>query len=282
MAIFNSPHPLLDNVRGNFEYNTFNCELAECKVENGIYHFYLTAEIDEENILDLIEQGDVSFAVKIESPPFFVKTWKANKDNPLGIKIEISYETVSADLYFELTPLIVSNKEIVYKNVNANPPMNEYNFNLSAHQIIGSHPTLKLSFERGYRKIVSGPLIKVVKLKPPLLPKAGTMDINLNDDDHIHVQISELNYERFRQLNSVEPKLLDALITLPVLQYTLSELLYGDSAELRDKRWAKILDEEYHVFDMKTQDDVLRKCDEMLNSAIPAFVDYFDRKYLDK
>jgi hypothetical protein len=125
-----------------------------------------------------------------------------------------------------------------------------------------------------------GPLIKVVKLNSQMQPKSGTMDINLNDDDYIQVMISEANYEKFRSLNKEEPKLLDALITLPVLQYTLSELLY--SPDLNDKSWAKILDEEYHVFDMKTQEDVLGKCDEILKSAIPSFIEYFERKYLDK
>jgi hypothetical protein len=280
MAIFNSPHPLLDNFRGNFKHHTFNCELAKCSVEDGVYHFHLTAEIDEENILDLIENGDASFAVKVENQPYFVKSWKADRGTPFEIKIEIPYESVSADLEFDFSPVIVTNKAFTYRNSNANPPMHEYNFNLSAHQIIGSHPSLKLSFERGYRKMAAGPLIKVVKLKSPLQPKAGTMDINLNDEDYIHVQISEANYERFRALNREEPKLLDALITLPVLQYALSELLY--SSDLHEKGWAKILDEEYHVFEMKSQEDVLRKCDEMLKSAIPSFVDYFDRKYLDK
>lgn len=280
MAIFNSPHPLLDNLKGNFKFHTFNCEMSMCSVEDEVYKFLLKAEIDEENILELIENGDASFAVKVENQPYFVKSWKADSHTPFEIKIEIPYDSVSADFEFEFSPLIVSNKALTYRNSNANPPMDEYDFILSAHQIIGSHPTLKLIFERSYRKMAAGPLIKLVKLKSPQQPKSGTMDINLNDDDYILVQISEANYDKFIAMNKKEAKLLDALITLPVLQYVLSEVLH--STDLHEKGWAKKLDEEYHVFEMKSQVDVLSKCDEILKSAIPSFVDYFDRKYIEK
>jgi hypothetical protein len=81
-------------------------------------------------------------------------------------------------------------------------------------------------------------------------------------------------------MNRKEPKLLDTLITLPVLQYALSELIYD--LELREKSWAKMLDEEFELFpDMINQELVLLKCDEILKSSIPSFMDYFNRKYLD-
>ena len=280
MAIFNNPYPLLDNVLGNFKDNNFNVELAECSVENGIYKFHLKADIDEENILELINSGKASFAVKIENKPFYVESYKANPETPFEIKVDIEYGSISSDFSFGITPIIVTNTPILYENSNADSPMCEYSFNLSNHQIIGSHSSLKLSFERGFRKIISGPLIKLVKLVPPNKPRAGSMDINLNDEDYIQVKISELNFNKFIALNRKEPKLLDALVTLPVLQYTLSELIMNP--DLRDKGWAKLLNDEYSLYDELTdQESVLVKCDEILKSAIPSFVDYFDKKYLE-
>jgi hypothetical protein len=280
MAIFNSPHPLLDNSSGNFKGFYFNVELSDCKVEDGIYIFHLKAQIDEDNILSLIDKGLVAFAVKIENKPYFVKSYKADQKNPFDIVVEIPYESISSEFNFEIKPLLVTNSAFVYQNSNADAPMCDYNFNLSAYQIIGSHSTLKLSFERGYRKITSGPLIKIVKLNPPNKPKAGTMDIKLNEDDFIQVCVSDSNYTKFIAMNTREPKLLDSLITLPVLQYALSELLVDE--ELREKSWAKMLDEEFDLFpDMNNQESVLMKCDEILKSSILSFMDYFDRKYLD-
>lgn len=279
MAIFNNPHPLLDNTRGNFKDNNFNVELAECSVENGIYMFLIKAYVDEENILGLINSGKASFAVKIENKPFYVESYKANSETPFEIKVDIEYGSISSDFSFEITPIIVTNTQLVYENSNADSPMCEYSFNLSNHQIIGSHSSLKLSFERGFRKIASGPLIKLVKLVPPNKLRAGTMDINLNDEDYIQVIISELNFNKFIALNRKEPKLLDALVTLPVLQYTLSELLMN--SDLRDKGWAKLLNDEYSLDELTDQASVFVKCDEILKSAIPSFVDYFDKKYLE-
>ena len=117
-----------------------------------------------------------------------------------------------------------------------------------------------------------------MKLTPPNKPVAGTMDISLNDDDCIQVRLSEETYNKFISLNRKEPKLLDALITFPVLQHTLSELLMN--VELRDKAWAKLLDEEYNIFDLTSQEDILKKCDQILKRSIPSFIDYFDNKYL--
>lgn len=280
MAIFNSPHPLLDNSSGNFKDFHFNVELSECKIEAGVYKFHLKAEIDEDNILGLISSGEVAFAVKIENKPYYVKSFKADKTTPFEIFIDIPYESISSEFSFDIKPILVTNSEISYQNSNADFPMCDYSFNLSAHQIIGSHHALKLSFERGYKKITSGPLIKIVKLNLPNTPRAGTMDIKLNEDDFIQVCVSETNYNRFIAMNRKEPRLLDTLITLPVLQYALSELIYD--LELREKSWAKMLDEEFELFpDMINQEVVLLKCDEILKSSIPSFMDYFNRKYLD-
>ena len=278
MAIINNPHPLLDNEKGNFEDFHFDVEIIDCSITEGVYFFHFIAEIDEENIKKIIEDNIASFGVRIENKPFFIEVFKAELTSPYEIKVEIDFETVSSDFSFEISPLIITNSEFQYSNSNADSPICDYEFSLSANQIIGSHNPLKISFERGYRKISSGPLIKVVKLPPSIKPVAGTMDISLNDEDCIQVRLSEETYNKFITLNRKEPKLLDALITFPVLQHTLSELLMN--IELRDKSWAKLLDEEYNIFELTSQEAILKKCDQILKRSIPTFIDYFDNKYL--
>lgn len=278
MAIVNNPYPLLDNEKGSFDNNHFDVEIKECSVNDGVYHFQFNADINEEIIKNLIDQNAASFAVKVENKPFFFKIFKAELTNPYEITIDINFESVSSDFSFEFTPLILTNYEFEYININANSPMCNYTFQLDSNQIIGSHSSIKLSFERAYRKISSGPLIKVVKLPPRAKPNAGTMDIDLNDEYCIRVKLSEDTHNKFMILNRKEPKLLDALITFPVLQHTLSELLMNQ--DLREKSWAKLLDNEYDIFELKDQEGVLKKCDEILQRSIPSFIDYFENKYL--
>ncbi|MEY3965984.1 MAG: hypothetical protein RL263_1153 [Bacteroidota bacterium] len=278
MAIINNPHPLLDNNKGNFEDFHFEVEIIKCAVSEGLYQFHFKAEIDEENITNLIDDKKALFAVKIENKPYYCEVFKSHYENPYEVVVDIEFEKVSSDFSFEITPLILTSSAIEYNNPNADYPMCDYSFSLLANQIIGSHSPLKLSFERGYRKISSGPLIKVVKLAPPNKPYAGTMDISLNDDDCIQVRLSEETYNKFIALNRKEPKLLDALITLPVLQHTLSELLLNN--DLREKSWAKVLDEEYDIFELTNQEAILKKCDQILKRSIPNFIDYFENKYL--
>ncbi len=280
MAIVNNPYPLLDNEKGSFDNNHFDVEIKECSVNDGVYHFQFNADINEEIIKNLIDQNAASFAVKVENKPFFFKIFKAELTNPYEITIDINFESVSSDFSFEFTPLILTNYEFEYNNINANSPMCNYTFQLDSNQIIGSHSSIKLSFERAYRKISSGPLIKFVKLPPRAKPNAGTMDIDLNDEYCIRVKLSEDTHNKFMILNKNEPKLLDALITFPVLQHTLSELLMNQ--DLREKSWAKLLDNEYDIFELKDQEGVLKKCDEILQRSIPSFIDYFENKFSSK
>ena len=44
MAIFNNPHPLLDNEKGNFLDQEFNCELLESKIQDGLYSFQMLSD----------------------------------------------------------------------------------------------------------------------------------------------------------------------------------------------------------------------------------------------
>ena len=278
MPIFNNPYPLLDNEKGNFQYSSFDCELVESKIENGVYFFQFKAKLDDDVLTNLIDEGKVSFVVKVESKPYFLNYYRSSKDN-YEIEIELDYKDISSGFSFEFTPLLVSNVALDYKNENANSPMCDYTFNLTAHQVLGSCSAVKLGFKKAYRTIDSGPLFKIVRLAPPKKPEAGSMDVNLNDDDQIQVKIASDTYDRFIQVNNRDNKLLASLITLPVLQFALNELL--KDSQLQEKEWAKTLDDEFGIFNIQSQEDILKKCDEILNSSIPSYIKHYLKKYDD-
>lgn len=278
MPIFNNPYPLLDNEKGNFEDSSFDCELVESKIENGIYFFHFKADIEDDVLNNLIDEGIVSFAIKVESRPYFLDFFKADSNNKFEITVELDYKEVSSDFSFDFTPVLISNIAFKYRNENANPPLCEYDFDLNANQIVGSYSTVRLGFDRVYRTIDAGPLIRIVRLQPPKKPIAGTMDINLNDMDQIKVFLSDVTYEKFLEVNRRDPKLLDALVTLPVLQYALTALL-DKTSDLHELEWAKLLDADFQISEMNNQEDVLKKCDDILNSSIPSFINHYLKKY---
>jgi hypothetical protein len=272
MPIFNNPYPLLNNEKGNFQYSSFDCKLVESKLEKGIYFFQFKAELNDDVLSGLIDEGKVSFVVKVESKPYFLNYYRSSKDN-YEVEITLDYKEISSEFRFEFTPILISNVALDYKNENADFPLCDYTFNIKSHQVLGSTSTMTLRFETAYRTIDSGPLVVIRRLSAPEKPKAGSMDINLNDDDQIFVEISSDTFDRFSEVNRRDSKLLESLIALPVLQYTLNEL--KNDPQLLDKQWAKNLDDEFGVFSVQDQEGILKKCDEILKSPTLSYIKHY-------
>ena len=272
MPIFNNPYPLLNNEKGNFQYSSFDCKLVESKLEKGIYFFQFKAELNDDVLSGLIDEGKVSFVVKVESKPYFLNYYRSSKDN-YEVEITLDYKEISSEFRFEFTPILISNVALDYKNENADFPLCDYTFNIKSHQVLGSTSTMTLRFETAYRTIDSGPLVVIRRLSAPEKPKAGSMNINLNDDDQIFVEISSDTFDRFSEVNRRDSKLLESLIALPVLQYTLNEL--KNDPQLLDKQWAKNLDDEFGVFSVQDQEGILKKCDEILKSPTLSYIKHY-------
>tara|TARA_B100000674_G_C37877172_1_gene932532 strand:+ start:424 stop:1251 length:828 start_codon:yes stop_codon:yes gene_type:complete len=272
MPIFNNPYPLLNNEKGNFQYSSFDCKLVESKLEKGIYFFQFKAELNDDVLSGLIDEGKVSFVVKVESKPYFLNYYRSSKGN-YEVEITLDYKEISSEFRFEFTPMLISNVALDYKNQNADSPLCDYTFNIKSHQVLGSTSTMTLRFETAYRTIDSGPLVVIRRLSAPEKPKAGSMDINLNDDDQIFVEISSDTFDRFSEVNRRDSKLLESLIALPVLQYALNELM--NDSQLLDKQWAKNLDDEFGVFSVQDQEGILKKCDEILKSPTLSYIKHY-------
>ena len=70
---------------------------------------------------------------------------------------------------------------------------------------------------------------------------------------------------------------MEAILAQNVLQYSLTSL--KDDESLKEQSWAVYLDEQFDIFDIEDADDILEKCDEILNSPIISFFDHFKTKY---
>lgn len=276
MAILNNPFPVLDNYFGNFSNHQFSVECISSKVENGIYSFGFKSEINEPIILDLINSKKVSFCIQLDCKPFIRKIYKTNELSD-EVNFEINYEDIPANFYFEFTPLLITEIAFDYRNENADTPINNYTFKLQKNQIIGSHASLKISFETGYETFESAPLIKFIRLTPPEKPKNGSMDIRL-DLDYIKVSVSSEDFDLFTKINSLESKLLDTVLTFPILQYTLHEFI-NDKDSYLEKEWAQNLNNLFNIFDLNDSDEILSAIDSILKSPHSNFFDFYIKKY---
>ena len=279
MSIFNNPYPLLNNQIGNFSNYKFSVELSEnFRIENGIYNFNFQMEVDEPIINSLIENGDASFCIQTDSKPFYRKLFKSTL-NKKEVVIEINYEEIPSEFTFEFTPLIITEKSIKYHNDNADSPMNLYNFSLQKNQIIGSHPSIKISFDRGYQNYENANLIQFIKLPNSKKPINGTMDIKLDDHNFIKIYLSEEKFLLFKEINKQDPKILDAVLTFPILQYTLTEVLINRE-DYQDKGWANILNDEFDIFELNDTESIFKKIDEILQSPQINYFNYYLKKYI--
>lgn len=276
MAIFNHPFPLLDNLIGNFKESRFDCELIKDELINGKFHWEFEANITDSVLINLIKEGSVTFAVKVQCSPIFTKTFTA-KENKNKVEITVDYKEVPADFNFNFTPIIISLKEFDYKNENVEPPMNEYSFKVSKFQILGSHVSQRIKYDQGYKSFDTGPLVKLVRLPKGVKPSSGDFDIDLSQNFNVLVKVAEETFNALKELNITDSKVLDNLLLLPILQFIIQDL--NNSTNNRDREWAIRLDDEFDIFGLESTQDILKKCNDVKGETLLEFSNHFNTKY---
>lgn len=267
MALQNNPYPILKNSGGNFKENQseFNCIIENIEFSEEKYKIKIRASIENEDQLsNLLANGKIKFIVSVESKPFYRKTFVSGEINEV-IDIEIDFRELSSQFALQLTPKLITSDYLQYKNENADYPMNEYSFNLAPKQKLAEHDEIIIVFEKEYKLFDSGPLIHICKIDKN--PTNGLMDINLDNPYNIIIQVNQKSYEIIKNMNSIDPKILSTTLSVPVMYHTLSSIK-DDTDRFRESNWAKLLDEEFGIFDrLGDSNDVLKLCDKILNSS---------------
>jgi hypothetical protein len=277
MAIFNNPYPILSNSKGNFNdvEAEFNCEIEDIELADNMYKIYLKAEIINEPILQkMLEKGEIVFIVSVDSKPFYRKVFKADNNSVDLVTIEMDFQDFSSEFELELTPRLITEEEMNYKNENADSPMNNYFFNLSPKQKLAEHDKIKIVFPRGYKLFETGPLITISKLDSGKKTVNGAFDIKLDNSLNIIVHLEENNFNLIKQMNSVNLNVLSKSLSMSVIYHALSKIK-EDKDEFRGLDWAEALHEEYKVFDkLETSEDVLSMTDKILESPLIKMYDH--------
>ena len=276
MAIFNNPYPILSNINGNFNDldSEFNCIISNIEFSDNKYKFNIKAEVLNEPVIeDLLIKGDVEFVIRVNSKPFFRKTYKTT-DSYDTINFEIDYKELSSEFSFEISPQIITTKKIIYKNENADSPMDDYEFHLLPKQKVAEHNEIKIVFERGYKLFDTGPLISISKLKGREKPQHGAMDIDLGNNYNIIVHFSESNYDKIITMNRINPRVLSTTLGNQVIYHTLSAIK-DNPDNFKEIDWAVMLNDKFDVFNLETADEVLQMTDLILNSPLINLYEYY-------
>lgn len=276
MAIFNNPYPILSNSKGNFNDigAEFNCTIFNVEFSENNYKIELRAEVINEPVLnEMLIKGEIVFAVLVDCKPFYRKVFKSNV-SPDAVTIEIDYRDISSEFAFELTPKLITEIDLTYKNENADFPMCDYEFNLSASQKLAEHDKIEFVFDRAYKLFDAGPLITISRLPKGKIPQNGTMDINLDDPFNIIVSVSYKNYDIIKETNKVNQKLLSTSLSMNVIYHALSAIK-DEPDNFSGLDWAEALDKRYGVFDkLQSAVDVLKITDEILKSPLIDLYNY--------
>jgi hypothetical protein len=279
MAKTNNPFPVLSSVNGNFNSfgAEFSIELSNVEFSDGKYKFKIKGIITNEPVLqELWDNGKIELVVRVESNPFFRKSYKPSKQKDL-IEVEIDFKEVSSEFTFFVSSFLIVSEDFLYKNKNADFQMNGYQFKLLKNQKVAEMRKTKISFERAYKLFDTGPLIKINELKNGNTPKNGSMDINLSSYNII-VSFSKNNYSKLLKMQREDPKILAKSLGFPVIYHALSTIkdsLIGGSDEFRNFDWATALDAQFGIFEyLESSEDVLRKTDEVLNSPLIELYDH--------
>jgi hypothetical protein len=276
MAIFNNPYPILSNSKGNFNDigAEFNCTISNVEFSENNYKIELKAEIINEPVLQgMLLRGEIVFVVTVDCKPFYRKVFKSNS-SPDEVTIEIDYREISSEFAFELTPKLITEIELTYKNENADTPICDYEFNLSPSQKLAEHDKIEFVFDRAYKLFDAGPLIEIRKLPKGHRVQNGTMDINLDHQYNIIVSVSSENYDIIKETNKVNQKLLSTSLSMIVIYHALYAIK-DHPEDFSGIDWAEALDQRYGVFDkLQSAVDVLKITDEILKSPLIDLYNY--------
>jgi hypothetical protein len=281
MAIKRNPYPILENEHGDFESFKFDLKVIDAGIVDGVFSFHFMAEIDEPELLSLLNKGKIKLHVRAVSNPYFGHTFSSDNSQPDQVRFQIRYEDTPASFDFRFKGMLLAMESMNYQNKNADTPLNQFSFKINRYQIL-ARSYINISFDIGYKEHQSSAIIKLVKLRNGLKPSCGSYDINLTDQNQIIVTLAEDAFNKLMALNSGHQKILDSLITMPVLQYALADYL-KNSGDYEDglRGWFNILDDKYSLErDIKDMRDVLKKCNEILENPLIPFVDHFQKKYL--
>lgn len=256
MANKNYPHPVLSPFTDDYnqEKATFEINITE-RIEGANLHLLCSVKLTDENLLTLLEKGNVVFVVKLGSAATrYRDTFEFNE-----FEKTIIIPASNIEKKIELSTFIVAKAQINdFSSVTFHEDYEGVSFSVYPGDILaeGSDYILKLD-----KKI--DPLTKVPSIFTIIStsdPKAAPMDVRTNENQII-VVLNDENFEQYKYLKKIHNQfghlsaLTSAIFITPALVMILENIrhdiakLSGDSELIKEHiedleiqhRWFKVI-----------------------------------------
>ena len=227
------PYPVLTNDEGaaaDYDDSAFQCNLIfdDETQDNGDFSFEYTFLLSNDELEEIIDKGDASYAVDISCPDTL-------KREIINLESEGKYTLKASDLYgkVEFTPIIVIKGDVKgFTSVDLNEEFEGAKFNLSVGDIVAMDDTILKYFEYNNQSFDS--LVKT-RMSKDLAPFEYTVEPTQN---FIYITMGSDMHSLYKELNTSKIKaVLGMSIYKDVLFTAIEDLVNNDEAD--SQQWAR-------------------------------------------
>lgn len=247
------PYPVLTYFSDDYLNSSFSSGLKVNRKNDDII-FNLTANTDDEKLLELIEQDYAEFLFHIECPSTAYRTIIVSRAGEENVSIPESMLNHKVNVCF----FIVAKREIKnYKNKNFNEDYENIAFNIEKANILAIAKQFNIEIEKEKDDLVQMPSIFLI-LKKNSRNKSG-MEIDMLND-RIGISLYKTEYEQYSALSKgIFQPLLHSSIIFPTLIYVLENLKTSNLEDYEDYNWFKTIKKVLADMNIELNKDTLER-----------------------
>ena len=251
------PYPVIVEDGEYYEGSSFTSNILEYTNEGYNFRIKIEAKLKDDQLLEMIERGDVLYSHHIECPQTYYRHVFCTK-NPIT---EIVLKDTEVNGLVQVCSFVIANKHLDrYTNNSFSSDYRGWKFNIDkgCFMAIGNQNNIQIDKLRDDLANTTS-IFSIVKNTDPL---ADTMKVNLSSTKII-ILLPEETYKRYINIqNSVE--------IVPVLIYVFSELREADEQlyEYENYRWFRGLKKACNKINIILDEQSLKSMDIMRTSQL--------------
>lgn len=247
------PYPILGEYYDDYRNTSFTDDLVY-EMNGNKLSFAVTFKTDNEEIIRLIEEDNLTYAIHIECAQTSYRKIITTKEGTISFDIRDS-EVIDK---IDISTYIIVNKDIDrYNNKDFNEDYYGTTFDLKKGNIVGIGGQWKIEVDKSKDELGKLPSIFSILMK-----KDNDREFSINLlDNKINILLSErdyLNYKSIADNIQLEP-VFHSMIVLPALVYVFEELSKGDISEFEEYRWFKGLRKSLAKYNIILNDETIKR-----------------------
>lgn len=226
-------YPVLHTERDDYiDSSTFTVDVKAFHTTNKV-KINISLIIKDRTIEDYINEGKFIKTIHVECP--LTKYRKIYTLNPNVNTIDIEIDSRDLNDVVEVSPMIISNYNGIYRNINFQDIYREYKFEIEKGNLIAFDDTRFFKIEKEkteYKDMESVFLVNRTS-------KAKQINIDVTSSDKIIIDLPEKTYDNYYSLdNDINRDVSIQILIYPAVLKAL-EMLYSEESisDVKDKKW---------------------------------------------